>query len=194
MNSDHKKAIASTFITKIANDEQVRRGSVSIPQDQESSDGEYQKALETGAIRESLTLAKDYLSKQDYIISSSNVHRLRFEFLCCMLVAYDCVMLPFDLAFDLHSVLSPRTMLLHVLLSYLIRVVYLIDFCLGFRKAYIDERVGTEIRDPKVIAKSYLKFYFWVDFLSVVPFDLVSRSFALYCVQLLKIIRLFRLG
>jgi len=85
-------------------------------------------------------------------------------------------------------------MLAHVLLSYFIRVVYVIDLILGFRKAYIDERVGAEIRDPKVIAKSYLKFYFWVDFLSAVPFDLFSRSFALYCVQLLKIVRLFRLG
>ena len=132
-------------------------------------------------------------AKRDCIIGHSSLNRLRFEFVTCILVIYDCVMLPFNLAFDLEKVLSVQAMRIHNIIDLTLRTVYIVDFLLGFRKAYLDDRTGREVREPWKITKRYLKFYFWIDLLSVIPFDLISDSGYLYCLQLLKIIRLSRL-
>lgn len=50
------------------------------------------------------------------------------------------------------------------------------DVILGFRKAYLNEKTGTECRDPKLIAHRYLKGYFTVDLLSAIPFDMFISS------------------
>lgn len=64
-----------------------------------------------------------------------------------------------------------------------------------FRKAYIDERTGLEVTNGKLIAKHYLKFYFWVDIISAIPFSmLTSEMNVLKYISLVKIFRLFRLG
>jgi hypothetical protein len=72
-------------------------------------------------------------------------------------------------------------MKIHNIITLTLRIVYIVDFFLGFRKAYLDDRTGREVRKPCLIAKRYLKFYFWVDLLSVIPFDLISGSGYLYC-------------
>ena len=84
-------------------------------------------------------------------------------------------------------------MRIHNIIDLTLRTVYIVDFLLGFRKAYLDDRTGREVREPWRITKRYLKFYFWIDLLSVIPFNLISDSGYLYCLQLLKIIRLSRL-
>lgn len=68
------------------------------------------------------------------------------------------------------------------------------DIILCFRKAYLRERSGQEVRDPKLIAKQYLKFYFWIDTISAIPFDLfLNDNYFLRMASMLKIFRLFRL-
>ena len=84
-------------------------------------------------------------------------------------------------------------MRIHNIIDLMLRTVYIVDFLLGFRKAYMDDRTGREVREPCRITTRYLKFYFWVDLLSVIPYDLISDSGYLYCLQLIKIIRLYRL-
>ena len=58
-------------------------------------------------------------------------------------------------------------------MAYLIKVVFLIDLVIGFRKAYLNDQLGKEVRDPWLIAKRYLKFYFWIDLISALPYDLI---------------------
>jgi hypothetical protein len=50
----------------------------------------------------------------------------------------------------------------------------MIDVVIGFRKAYLNEKTGREVRDPKLIAKKYLKSYFIIDLLSGIPFELFT--------------------
>ena len=102
-------------------------------------------------------------------------------------------MLPFNLAFDLEKVFTKQAMRVHNIIDLTLRIVYIADFLMGFRKAYLDDRTGREVRQPWLITKRYLRFYFWVDLLSVIPFDLISDSGYLYSLQLIKIIRLYRL-
>jgi len=52
---------------------------------------------------------------------------------------------------------------------------------------------GQEVRCPKKIAIRYLKFYFWIDMLSAVPFNLLSENKIVNLLALIKVFRLFRL-
>ena len=117
--------------------------------------------------------------KWDYIISFSSVSRTRFEFITCLLVLYDCIMLPFDIAFDIYKTLPPNMVVLHEIINTTLKIFYFIDFCICFRKAYLDERTGREVRNPKLIAIRYVKFYFWFDLVAIIPFELLSNSVSL---------------
>ena len=66
---------------------------------------------------------------------------------------------------------------------------------MGFRKSYINARTGREIRDPVLIAKKYLKFYFWVDAYAAIPFDyfMENRGGQYKLFSLVKILRFLRL-
>lgn len=69
--------------------------------------------------------------------------------------------------------------------------MFSLDVLLGFRKAYLTED-GEIVNDPKKIAKRYLKFYFWIDVLSAIPFDNFVDNGLLRYISLIKIFRLYR--
>lgn len=80
-------------------------------------------------------------------------------------------------------------------MDYLLKTVFMVDVIIGFRKAYMNEATGKEIRDPWKIAKRYLKFYFWIDLISSIPFDLIfPENYSWHLLPLVKIVRLFRLN
>lgn len=78
-------------------------------------------------------------------------------------------------------------------MAYIIKAVFMIDLIIGFRKAYLNESIGTEVRDPWLIAKRYLKFYFWIDLVSALPFDMIFNNSTVELLTMVKIIRLARL-
>lgn len=73
----------------------------------------------------------------------------------------------------------------------IIKLFFSVDVVLGFRKAYMGED-GQIVKDPVMIAKNYLQFYFWVDLLSAIPFDNFVDSGLLRYISLIKIFRLYR--
>lgn len=76
--------------------------------------------------------------------------------------------------------------------EYFIAFIFGIDVILGFRKAYLNE-MYLIVTDPRMIAIKYLKFFFWVDLLSAIPFDyFVKKGFMRY-IGLIKAFRLLRL-
>ena len=50
-------------------------------------------------------------------------------------------------------------------------VSFFIDIVITFFTAFFDEKHMTLITDKKIIACTYLKFWFWLDLISIVPFD-----------------------
>lgn len=50
---------------------------------------------------------------------------------------------------------------------------FLIDLLLTFFTSYYDSKEGCNVYDIKLIAKEYLKFWFWMDTLSVLPLDTI---------------------
>lgn len=49
--------------------------------------------------------------------------------------------------------------------------IFLIEIILNFFTTVSDEQKVYEITDRKIIAKKYLKGWFWIDFISIAPID-----------------------
>lgn len=61
------------------------------------------------------------------------------------------------------------------ILNYVIDFIFICDIFVSFRTSYIDDK-GEEVMDSLRIAKKYLKITFWLDFLSVIPFDMMAEK------------------
>ena len=129
--------------------------------------------------------------KSEWILHPNNKYLIRFDFVTCVLVFYDCFMVPFKNTFG-SEFFSETSVMIIFFIDTLISLIFSIDLILSFRKAYLDE-TGTLIKDPKKIAMRYLKFYFWIDSVSAIPFDNFSDSGLLRYVSLVKTLRLLRL-
>ncbi|NCN10685.1 MAG: cyclic nucleotide-binding domain-containing protein [Leptospira sp.] len=77
------------------------------------------------------------------------------------------------------------------IMNILTTVFFCLDILIQFRTSYIDR--GVIISNPKLVARKYLKTWFFIDFISGVPFELLLNYTGMYG-QLLKILRLIRLG
>ena len=78
-----------------------------------------------------------------------------------------CFTTPFDLAFP--QILEEASA--YLALSHIMDVLFLVDIIINFFSAYEDEYYATQ-DELKVIAKTYLKGWFIIDLLAIVPIDL----------------------
>ena len=138
--------------------------------------------------------AEGQFKKHRWIISYYNRTQIKFDFLTCCLVLFDCIITPVKNAYEEHLLQGDNPYIYSIrVVDYLVKMIFALDILLSFRRAYLNERSGKEIRDPKLIAIRYLKFYFWVDLLSAIPFDMMANSGILSLASLLKVFRLLRL-
>lgn len=109
-----------------------------------------------------------------------------WDLLILLVITYFALEVPFRLVF-------PNFGSLHVSTAERIfQVLFAIDIIIQFRTGVIVDRVL--VQNPKWIAKSYLKSWFIIDFLSAFPFDLFGSFFyeILGVTDGLKILRLVR--
>lgn len=79
----------------------------------------------------------------------------------------------------------------------MIDIYFISDMVLQFFLMYRDEEKGIMIKDQAMIIKKYMSFWFWIDFVSVLPFDLLGLIFQsddLNKAKALRVVRLFRLA
>lgn len=55
-------------------------------------------------------------------------------------------------------------------LNEFVDIVFFLDILISFMTAYMDEELFI-VRDPKKIAKNYLKTWFIIDFISAIPYE-----------------------
>ena len=90
----------SNFITKML--KQAKEPTKDPNKDDDYDEEAYKKALEgEQGFASGKTDECEHHKQWDFIISFNSVNRIRFEFITCLLVLYDCIMLPFDIAFDI---------------------------------------------------------------------------------------------
>ena len=84
----------------------------------------------------------------------------------CLLLT--CIFIPFNMAFseDLESVIWYNVIL------YIMDVLFLIDIFINFNSAYVIEEVHL-VTIRKKIMINYIKSWFLIDFLAVIPFDII---------------------
>ena len=109
-----------------------------------------------------------------------------WDVLMMVLILYVALITPFEIGFleDAGGAL--------VFINRLVDALFFIDMFVNFFLGYFDEHGQWEF-DNKKIAFHYLKGWFIVDFLSVIPFDFIADTSGSDTVENLKILRLVRL-
>ena len=62
------------------------------------------------------------------------------------------------------------------IIGWIIDTAYFIDIVANFFTTYINEKTDTEINSINQISIRYLKFYFWVDIVAIIPIDMIIKE------------------
>ena len=120
-----------------------------------------------------------------------------WDLLSILAIVYSLIDVPFRIGF------LPLSSLASTPMDYTIEAIFLIDIFVTFNVPLINAESNTLITDRILIAKSYLAFWFWLDFLSAFPFDSLANLFdynsgnhggLLASFKLIRILRLTRLA
>lgn len=87
-----------------------------------------------------------------------------------ILLLYICIFMPYFMAFpDSGSNFTQ-------VFFYVIDFTFFIDILLRFNTAFYDKH-GTLVSSRKKIAIAYMKFWFWIDLLSIIPIEVILSQF-----------------
>lgn len=124
------------------------------------------------------------------ILHPYQAFHVAWDILVIICLTFSCVQIPFLFAFDLpidtNDGLGIFTLMIDIFLC--------IDICIQFRTAYYDEYDPLRlITCPILIAKRYLRFWFWFDLITSFPFDYILGGFHQGFAHYFKVLRLIRL-
>lgn len=130
------------------------------------------------------------------MIRVTRPRRILWDLFTMLLAFWNALYIPFAVAFKP----AVEDMVFMFVINTLIDFIFCGDVVLNFYTTYINE-AGKEIFNHKEIVKNYLKFQFWIDLVASVPIDNFvlwyassNADMALQLTDLLKLIRIFRLG
>lgn len=99
-----------------------------------------------------------------WIIMSSNRFKIWWDMYITVLLMFLTLVVPVRLAFEDNDPLG------WIIAYSIVDVSFLVDIIMTFFTSYTDG-YNLEITDHKRIMKNYIKFWFWIDLLSIIPFD-----------------------
>eukprot|EP00928_Gymnodinium_smaydae_P023881 TRINITY_DN19528_c0_g6_i1.p1 TRINITY_DN19528_c0_g6~~TRINITY_DN19528_c0_g6_i1.p1 ORF type:complete len:753 (+),score=110.49 TRINITY_DN19528_c0_g6_i1:31-2289(+) len=102
------------------------------------------------------------------LISHSSAFRMSWDVFMCVLLFYVAVTLPFSLGFHQIEALIPVDLACDML--------FMLDIVFNFRTTYVCQADEVVVKHSRAIAVHYLKTWFFLDFVSSVPWDLVSAG------------------
>jgi len=124
-------------------------------------------------------------------------HKVKWDILIMIIVFFILIFVPYRLAFTDFD--PPRWVIIYAIID----ICFLVDIILSFLTSLTDPVTHLEITDHKIIAKDYLKSWFFLDVLSIIPIDLLLDEKNLNTVirfvrigkmqKLIKLVRLVRL-
>ena len=149
---------------------------------------------------ETATYAEDYepISSwpccKPYLIQENGTFRKYWEIAVIFLALYNAFIIPLQLFFDPNPNFIDNDIIRCS--DAVVDLLFLIDIIFQFRTTALDHASGTEIRDPWIIAKAYLKGRFFLDFISSVPFNALfdSNNLLLDLLGLIKLTRILRIA
>lgn len=127
-----------------------------------------------------------YTSSPKWVLTTNNY----FDLVICVALLFTAIFTPFEVAL-LETKMNPR-----FILNCGVDSIYLVDLFRQFFLEYEDALTHVMIKNRKQIAMHYLKGWFTIDVVSILPFDavaLIANSESLSKAKALKVIRLLRL-
>ena len=120
-------------------------------------------------------------------ISAKNKPKMIFDCIVILLILGYCMKIIYKFCFLGFSANYPKTIddIVFDIGVLSLNVVFII---LNFFHAYIDKITGEEITSLKKIAKRYLKFWFYIDFIGGFPFEFIYEQTSI--INLIRIIRI----
>jgi hypothetical protein len=103
------------------------------------------------------------------VIFSTNKYKVIWDVFVIVMLLFVCVFIPFTIAF--HEEEHPEWKTTFLVCD----GFFLIDMFLCFFTSITNTDNGLEITDKKKIAKEYLTGWFWIDWISIFPFDAISK-------------------
>jgi len=143
------------------------------------------------------------LWKNYRMLPPTSVAKSRWDIVMFIFVFYNSIYIPLELAFE--DVIEKHVA--HCVIDYLIDIMFVIDMVINFRTTYFNAEQEL-VLDKKTIALRYIRTWFPIDLVAVIPFELFFLMFgasgsvcggdggggAGNVAGIFKILRLLRLG
>ena len=110
-----------------------------------------------------------------WTIRHDSLTKAIWDWIVLLLVIYTAIEVPYNVAFILpmYKKVRLKNNALEII-NLNVDIMFIIDVAINFRTTYVQGRSAKVVCDPKKIARHYLKTWFFVDFLSAIPFELFS--------------------
>ena len=133
---------------------------------------------------------KEVNTKKNCIIPSGNKYKIAWDMWVLLLLLFISLVVPVRLAFVEED--SIRWILIYSITD----TCFLIDIILTFNTSISDEKRVYELTDKREIARRYLRGWFWIDTISIIPLDfmmLADSNNATILARFAKIGKLYKL-
>jgi CRP-like cAMP-binding protein len=125
------------------------------------------------------------------LIRITRPFRIRWDLFTMVLAIYTCITVPLFVAFEYKE--NDYLFSINTIIDF----VFIADSIMNFFTTYINSN-GDEVTDLRQISRNYLKFMFWVDFISCFPIDNFlmrwgPKSNAILILNLSDLVRLIRI-
>ena len=129
-------------------------------------------------------------TRKRWMIYADNEYKMVWDVFISIILLFVCFVVPLRLALNLDVKTDDNGTVLkgdlipnqHVLnsweiLMYVCDGFFLCDLIMCFFTTIEDKEKMVEVTDQKVIVKEYLTGWFWVDSISIIPFDRIVMAF-----------------
>ena len=103
--------------------------------------------------------------RQNCVISAENKYKTNWDLWIILVLFFVAITLPYRIAF------SEKDSTLWQVINYIVDASFAIDMILTFFTTIPDTENNTVITDKKTIALAYLKSWFFIDLISIIPID-----------------------
>ncbi|CAD8078092.1 unnamed protein product [Paramecium sonneborni] len=118
------------------------------------------------------------------VSNPTSTFRIIWESISMLFIFVQMIYIPMALSFSIENKIGME------IVNDIMDIFFVIDMLLNFRLAYYQN--GKLEYRLKYIALNYLKLWFWIDVIAVLPFDLMIGNDDNSSTQILKIVRLFK--
>jgi potassium voltage-gated channel Eag-related subfamily H member 8 len=128
-------------------------------------------------------------NRKRFLIYPEDQPKVFWDLFITLILLISCLLTPFNLAFgELNN--DPIEW---IIINYTIDTCFLIDIFIIFNSAFYDSEFIV-VEDRKIIAKEYLRSWFIIDLLAIIPFDLLISTQDQNYGDIARIVRLGRIS